>query len=244
MFNKIKKSKPVYFIDRLVEGFEELDGMVKITFKEGEPKTEHVTKAEWDAGNSKEKKDKPHELQESFVKRTADMRREIAKVFFSKNPRHSEIPKVFIWVQEGLKEAYEAAVSKSFGVENFERDITIDHILKKLEENNVKIDEGLDETEKELLNFIRTHDVRVWSILTGQFGAKVIEKIKDDVDKAVDIALGTPSRALRVDDIEKIINHEQNQAKQDDVPKEQSEQEVPGSGEQGEQEPEEHVDGV
>lgn len=180
------------------------DGKVTLTYAPdagGKSLKETMAKEEWENGKSDKGLDQPLERQEWFVKRTTAMRAKIARAFFGDNPRYWEIPKIVLWVQEGIKDAFEKAVSCAFGVENFEEHVTVATIV---EESPIDVSD-LNDIEKAILDVVVKGEVKVWEVKTGHLFDRVLFKLKESVDQAVVKRMGVDNSHMRTDDIENFL---------------------------------------
>lgn len=211
MFSSIDKT---YFGKRVVKSVSEKDekGLVTVVFADDQkPSEEKMHETEWEAGKSEKAIEKPDQMQEWFVKRTSVMRQAVISKVVEFNPRFTDLKKVVSWIVEGVNVTYSNVVSKVFGLENFDTQATVDIVLKRLEDDGQKVDEGWTEVEKTILKLVREEKVLVNQITTEAFFGSIQKKIENLISEGVALALGGSDEARRCDVIERIINeHAQN----------------------------------
>lgn len=229
MFNSISdeaKRTIMYFGDREVEKTEDIEtdlaANLLVTFKEGEPKTELMTEQEFNTGKSDNIMSSPAEKQEAFVRRSVPIALGVQKSLIDFNPRYWEIKKLIQRIEDGIDYAYGQALSVKYGVKNFQTDVNIDTVLKKIEETGVDPLEGLSDKEKAFISFVRSADISIVEIMSGQAFINITERIMGFISKATDILMGVPDKSLRVNDIEKILKEyaakPKEEPKDEDVP--------------------------
>lgn len=208
MFNKLKRKKNMFFGEREVVSVDELgNGKVTLYYKEfvGEVSRETMTSEEWRDGQTPAALEKPEERQAWFVKRTNSLRTKAALALFGDSPRYWDIPKIMVWISEGIKDAYGAAINANFGVKDFENEVKIDDVLKRVETTGTDVVDGLSDFEKSVVELIRKSDIKVWQMKNGNLFAKLTDKVTAHIDKAISLSFGVDDRHLRTDDIEKIL---------------------------------------
>lgn len=203
----IEKLKCRYFGELEVGSVEDLpDGKVKLNFVNRPPyapATEVMSQEEWGAGMTDKAVTKAVERREWFVKRMKPLHVALLQVLQKYNPRYFDTPSILVRMQDGLSEAYRMAVSAAFGVNSFEDDVSLDDIMKKIEDSGDKSSsENLSDFEKDVIKLIRGYGKKVHELKDDAWASKITQAMRDDLDQSVRIALGRADIYLRTDDIE------------------------------------------
>lgn len=206
MFSDINKT---YFGKRVVKNVTEVDekGMVTVFFSDDQlPAMETMHETEWESGKSEKPIEKSDQLQEWFVKRTHAMQQALIEKAVSFNPRFADLKKITAWLGDGIIMTYSHAVSRVFGVENFDLHATVDLALSKLEEQGQEITKDWTEAEKTILSLIRSEKVLCNQITNESYFGAIQRKIENLISESVALALGGDDEARRCNVLTDIIN--------------------------------------